>query len=122
MSSEIVAGSFSSSLAPQIEFYHAKKSDPPVSRGDPSTQQDTGDPSTQQDTGDLSTKQDTVDLSTKQSSRELQFVMDPKTKKVVAKVVDPKTHETIRQIPDKGVQQFSNSLGRYMGKTFSLAV
>ena len=104
MSLEISTGSFSSSLAPQTDFYHVNRDDPPpASRGDPSA------------------SKDTVDLSAKMFNRELKFVMDPETKKVVAKVIDQETHEVIRQIPDKGPEPVSNIAG-YMGKIVSLAV
>lgn len=127
MSLEISTGSFSSSLAPQTDFYHVNRADPPVSRGDPSTSKDAVDLSVKLFNQDLrftmapETKKDTVDLSSRQFNRELKFVMDPETKKVVAKVIDQKTHEVIRQIPDKGPEPVSNIAG-YMGKTVSVAV
>jgi flagellar protein FlaG len=56
---------------------------------------------------------DSINRAVRQSSSNLEFSIDPGTKRPVVKVVDIETGDVIRQIPSKEILAIAESIGQY---------
>lgn len=65
----------------------------------------------------VKTAVDTINasLASNGNARNVQFAVDPSSKRVVIQVIDQHTHKVIRQIPNEEIIQMSLSLNRKLG-------
>jgi len=58
-------------------------------------------------------------LSANGNAQNVQFAVDPNSKRVVVQVIDPQTDKVIRQIPSEEIIQMSMTLGQKLGQVIN---
>ena len=58
-------------------------------------------------------------LSANGSADNVQFAVDPSSKKVVVQMLDPQTGKVIRQVPSEEIIQISMTLGQKLGQVLN---